>query len=92
MDHFLSYICIYFRLKRQRGGRFKPVSVGHIHDEFNISLPPLTDRETEVRYETKVNKKPNIEESTLEDDQVYENTTFIGENSNSSNISESELV
>ncbi len=82
MDHFLSYIrylCIYFRLREQRGGRFKPASVGYIHDEFDISLPPLTDRETEVRYETTVDKKPNIEESTLEDDQVYENTTFIGE-------------
>ncbi len=69
----------HFRLRRQRGGRFKPVYVGHIHDKFDISLPPLTDRETEVRYETTVGKKPCIKESTFEDDQVYENTTFIGE-------------
>ncbi len=79
MNNFLSYICIYFRLRRQRGGRFKPAPAGYIQDEFDISLPSLTDRETEVRYETTVDKKPNIEESTLEDDQVYENTTFIGE-------------
>ncbi len=73
-----SYLPVHFRLRRQREGRFKPVTVHHVKDKGDVSLSSLTVQKMKVRSEKEVDKKSSDKENLPQDEQVYENTTFIG--------------
>ena len=45
----------------------------------DIRLNPLTEMKMKVRSQKKVDQKSSDNKNSLQDDQVYENTTFIGE-------------
>ncbi len=64
-----------FRLRRQRGGIFKPVTVHHVKNKGDICLSPLADKKSKVQS---IDNESTDKENSIQNDQVYENTTFIG--------------